>query len=218
MIVFDNVTYRYHYEQFELFKHLSFTLHDGVNTILCGEQGGKSSICKLLCNQIAPQSGKITVNNIQCNATQDNGVLWLPKQPVFFDNRSVLFNVAYPLKVRKVIQIQRDVIAKQLAEQFGLPFDVKVKKLTDEQKRNLALARGLAVERNVVLFDDFVQNAQQLNEYLQLFPNAIKVVLTSRTDLATGHTVVIDCGECIYEGDSATAITKCDGIVSIIKE
>ena len=127
MIVFDKVTYKYHYEQFELFKQLSFTLKDGVNTILCGEQGGKSSICKLLCNQIAPQSGNITICGIQCNAQVDNGVLWLPQNPAFFEGRGVLFNIAYPLKVRKVAKLQRDIIAKQLAEQFGLMADVRPK-------------------------------------------------------------------------------------------
>ena len=218
MIIFDKVTYRYHYDQFELFKGLSFTLPKDVNTILCGEQGGKSSICKLLCNQIAPQSGNVTIFGIQCNTNKDNGVLWLPKTPVFFENRSVLFNIAYPLQVRKVAKLQRDIIAKRLAEQFGLPTDTKVNKLTAEQKRTLAIARGLTVERKVVLFDDFFTNKQQLMETLELFPNAIKVVLTSNTAFATGHTVVIDCGECIFEGDAGQAIAKCQEIVSIIKE
>ncbi len=218
MIVFDKVTYRYHYEQFELFKQLSFTLVDGVNTILCGEQGGKSSICKLLCNEIAPQSGNITIGGIQCNAQANNGVLWLPKNPTFFEGRGVLFNIAYPLKVRKVAKLQRDVIAKQLAEQFNLTADIKAKKLSAEQRRNLALARGLAVERQVVLFDDFFQTKQQQAEILQLFPEAIKVILTSNASLATGHTVVIDCGECIYQGDAEGAQVACQEILSITKE
>ena len=218
MIVFDKVTYRYHYEQFELFKQLSFTLVDGVNTILCGEQGGKSSICKLLCNEIAPQSGNITIGGIQCNAQADNGVLWLPKNPTFFEGRGVLFNIAYPLKVRKIAKLQRDVIAKQLAEQFNLTADIKAKKLSAEQRRNLALARGLAVERQVVLFDDFFQTKQQQAEILQLFPDAIKVILTSNASLATGHTVVIDCGECIYQGDATGATVACQEILSITKE
>lgn len=218
MIVFDKVTYKYPYDEFDLFKELSFTLSGEVNTILCGEQGGKSSICKLLCNQITPQSGTVTICGIQCNATVDNGVLWLPKEPTFFNNRSVLFNVAYPLQVRKVAKLQRDIIAKQLAEQFHLPISVKVKKLTPELKRNLAIARGLSVERKVVLFDDFTQDKQQLQQFLELFPDAIKVVLTSNVSLATGHTVLIDCGECIYEGDANKAIAKSGGIVSIVKE
>lgn len=218
MIVFDKVTYKYHYEQFELFKQLSFELKDGVNTILCGEQGGKSSICKLLCNQIVPQSGSITICGIQCNAQADNGVLWLPRTPAFFEGRGVLFNIAYPLKVRKVAKLQRDIIAKQLAEQFGFTADIKVKKLTCDQRRNLAIARGLTVERQVVLFDDFFSTKQQLQQTLELFPDAIKVILTSNASLATGHTVVIDCGECIYQGDAEGALQACQGIVSITKE
>ena len=218
MIVFNKVTYKYHYDEFALFKQLSFTLSEPVNTILCGEQGGKSSICKLLCNQITPQSGNITIDGIQCNANKDNGVLWLPKEPVFFNNRSVLFNIAYPLQVRNVVKVQRDIIAKQLATQFDLPFDAKVSKLTDEQKRALAVARGLTVDRKVVLFDDFSQYKQQLQQIFELFPDAIKVVLTSNASLAMGHTVLIDCGECIFEGDAEQAVAKSSEIVSILKE
>ena len=218
MIVFDKVTYRYHYEQFDIFKELSFALTEDVNTILCGEQGGKSSICKLLCNQIAPQSGTVTIDGIQCNENADNGVLWLPSKPTFFERRSVLFNIAYPLQVRKVAKLQRDIIAKQLAEQFGLPADTKVSKLTPQQKRTLAIARGLTVERKVVLFDDFFNDKQQLQQTLQLFPDTTKVILTSHASLATGHTVVIDCGECIFQGDASKAVDACQGIVGIIKE
>ncbi len=218
MIVFDKVTYCYHYEDFDLFKQLSFTLDEEVNTILCGEQGGKSSICKLLCNEISPKSGNVTIFGIQCNANKDNGVLWLPKEPTFFENRTTLFNVAYPLQVRKVAKLQREIIANQLLEQFDLPSNVKVKKLSAEQKRNLAIARGLSVERKVVLLDDVAQDKQQLQHILELFPDAVKVILTSKYSLATGHTVVIDCGECVFEGQPEEAIVKAQEIVSIVKE
>ena len=130
----------------------------------------------------------------------------------------MIFNIAYPLKVRKVAKLQRDIIAKQLADQFGLNADVKAKKLSQEQRRCLALARGLAVERKVVLFDDFFTNEQQLQQTLELFPDAIKVILTSNVSLATGHTVVIDCGACIYQGEAEGAQQACQGIVSITKE
>ena len=218
MIIFDNVKFAYQYEQFELLKGVSFALEQEVNTILCDEQSGKSTICKLLCNQIAPQSGSITIDGIQCNANKDNGVLWLPQNPAFFEGRSVLFNIAYPLKVRKVAKLQRDIIAKQLAEQFGLPANTKVKKLSSEQKRALALARGLTLDRKVVLFDDFFQDKQQLDEALQLFPDAIKVVLTSNTSLAMGHTVVLDCGECAFQGGASDAVAKFEQLQCIVKE
>ena len=218
MIIFDNVKFCYPYEQFDLFKGVSFVLDQDVNTILCDEQSGKSSICKLLCNQIVPQSGSITIGGIQCNANKDNGVLWLPQNPAFFEGRGVLFNIAYPLKVRKVAKLQRDIIAKQLAEQFGLPADVKVKKLSPEQKRTLALARGLTLDRKVVLFDDFFHDRQQLEQALELFPNAIKVILTSNPALATGHTVVIDCGECAFQGDASDAVAKFEQLQCIVKE
>ncbi len=204
MILFDNVKYRYQYEQFELFKGLSFTLQQGVNTILCGAQSGKSSICKLLCNDISPQQGSITMDG-QMLPKGDNGVLWLPKCPTFFENRTLLYNVAYPLKVRKVEKSRRLAEASKIVLQFDLDPKQKVKKLSFEQKKKLAIARALTCQRKVVLLDDFCKSVQEIEQIVTLFPIATVVVLTSNVSLAVGNTILLDGGVCLFEGESSIA-------------
>ncbi len=205
MIVFDNVKYQYHYEQFPIFDGLSFTLHNGVNTILCDVQGGKTTICKILCNLIEPQSGKVTMQNFDL-CQKDNGVLHLPQKPTFFFNKSVGYNIAYPLKVRKIPKQQRKDLATQLANKFDLPLDAKVKTLNHVDCKKLALARGLSVARKVVLFDDFFDDILQIKQTLPLFEGAICVILTSNPNLAQGHVVVLDGGKCAFEGHCQTAV------------
>lgn len=209
MIVFNNVTLKYPYDEFELLKGVSFTLHDGVNTILADGQSGKSSICKLLIKDIAPTSGQIVVDDMDIfGITNSNlGILYLPRNPVLFQHRNVRYNLEYPLKLRKVSRPERQECVSKIAELFHLELDVKVSKLSSEQKRSLALARGLTVKRKIALFDDFFdggeQDLQNICNVLSNFDTC--VLLSSNACLAMGHTVVLDGGFVVFEGDAQEA-------------
>ena len=220
MIEFRNVVLQYHYDEFTLLKGVSFTLRDGVNTVLADTQSGKSSICKLLCKEVAANSGEILIDGLEIKSitSADLGILYLPSKPTFFENRSARFNVEYPLKVRKVARADRQRIAEQVASSMGIDFlDVKVKKLTAEQRKLVALARGLTVERKIVLFDDFFNldgdgSLAYVDSVLDKFKNATCVILSSDTRLAMGNVTVLDGGVAVYEGNSDGAKSAVDGL------
>lgn len=222
MIEFKDVVLQYHYDEFALLKGASFTLNEGLNTILCDTQSGKSSICKLLCKEIHPTSGEILVDGLPIVGitNADLGILYLPSAPAFFKNRSVRTNVEYPLKVRKVDKITRKQRVEQVAAALGIDYlEQKVNKLTVEQKKLVALARGLTVERKVVLFDDFfavdadVQaSLERVRSVLALFKGAICLILTSDRRLAVGNVVVLDGGVSVFQGNAADAQNAADGL------
>ena len=221
MIEFKDVSLQYHYDEFSLLKGVTFTLKEGANTILADTQSGKSSICKLLCKDVKATSGEIFVDGLPISSITSAclGILYLPSAPAFFENRSVRCNVEYPLKVRKVSKTERRKRAEQVALALGVgSLDVKVKKLDAQTRKLVALARGLTVERKVVLFDDFfdvdgVENAlEKAQDVLNLFENATCVVLTSDKRLACGNTVVLDGGITVYEGDAEGAQRVIDGL------
>ena len=221
MIEFRGVALRYHYDEFELLKCVDFTLREGVNTVIADTQSGKSSICKLLCKEVAASSGEITVDGLIISSitSADLGILYLPSAPAFFENRSVAFNVEYPLKVRKIAKNERRKRAEQVAEALKIDFLVaKVKQLTAEQRKLTALARGLTVKRKIVLFDDFFEVEDGKNpldsveNVLKMFDGAICVILTSDKRLARGNTVVLDGGVTVFEGDAEKAKSVVDGL------
>lgn len=209
MIVFDNVVLRYPYDEFDVLKGVGFTLTEGVNTILADAQSGKSTICKLLVKDIAATGGQIFVDGrLISSITNSNlDILYLPSNPVFFKRRSVGYNIQYPLKIRKVPKQQRQAVARELAAKFGLDFDAKVAKLSKQQQRTLALARGLSVKRKTALLDSFLDgetpNFEYINSIAQNFDCC--VILTSNPQFAVGHTVVLDGGVTVYEGDANEA-------------
>ena len=214
MIVFDNVTLRYHYDEFDLLKGASFTLQEGVNTILADVQSGKSSICKLLLKDIAPTSGRILVDgrDIASITNSNLDILYLPRKPVFFENRSVQYNMEYPLKIRKVGKLERKTTVSELAKQFGIDLSAKVRKLNEQQRRTLALARGLTVKRKTALFDGYFDGDAPDFDYIDSifkhFDNCI--LLTADARYAMGHTVVLDGGFAVYEGNATEAQEQVD--------
>ena len=221
MIEFRKVVLQYHYDEYPLLKGASFTLCDGLNSVLADTQSGKSSICKLLCKQVKATSGEIIVDGLQIDSITDPclGILYLPNTPTFFENRSALANIEYPLKVRKVGKAERRKRAEQIAAELGLDcLDVKVKKLSADKRKLVALARGLTVERKTVLFDDFfeVDDEQKslayVNSVTKLFNGATCVILTSDKRLAMGNTVVLDGGVAVYTGDADGAQSVIDGL------
>lgn len=204
MIVFDNVSLHYHYDEYALLKNLSFELNDGVNTVLCDVQSGKSSVCKLLTKEFAPSGGVITVNEVDISRITNEclGILYLPSKPVFFENKSVLYNMAYPLKVRRTGKKERLQTAMTLADKLGIDnVDVKVSKLTACERKRVALARGLTVDREIVLFDDFFDENDDVDSVLDMFSARVKVILTSQADIARGNCIVLDGGNTVFCGD-----------------
>ncbi|MBR2966688.1 MAG: ABC transporter ATP-binding protein [Clostridia bacterium] len=212
MIEFCNVSFQYQYADLPLLTNLSFCLQNGTNTVLCDYQSGKTTIAKLLMGQISPTSGAILWNGqpLEQMGLAERGILYLPKQPVFFNGKSVFFNLAYPLRVRKTPKKQIEQIVMKVANQLGIEnlLKTKVGKLTGQQKLQVALARGLTVQRQVVVLDGFLeqldqQQKQQVFSLLQYIPTCI--ILTDDTSLAQGTTVVLDGGACVFQGDATTA-------------
>lgn len=205
MIEFKHVRLRYHYDDSVVLKDLNFTLNNGVNTILCDSQSGKSSVCKLLTKQFAPIDGQICVDgqDISGITNRDLGILYIPSEPAFFENRSVAYNITYPLKVRKAAKDERIKRFDEIASKFNLTYgDVKLKKLSKSERKRVALARGLTVKRKTVLFDDFFESADQIDEVISLFDDVETIViLTSDINLVRGNVVVLDDGVAVYQGD-----------------
>lgn len=223
IVQFDNVVFRYPYSDRQILNGATFCLINGVNTILCDTASGKTTICKLLCKDVLPTSGSITLfgNGLRCITNADLGILYLPQQPTFFGNKSVLHNIAYPLKVRKVPRKLRLQIAKDVCRELDIDYtQTKAKKLSPSQAQRVALARGVTVDRRIVLLDDW-NDTELINRVLRLFNNSTVVICTSDVGLAQGNVIVLDYGKCIFQGESTEAqqiVANCGWLFEQIKE
>lgn len=223
MIEFCNVSFRYPYDDFDVASDLSFSLTDGLNTVLCDVQSGKGTLCKLICGQLLPTAGRIYFDKTDASgiAAEQRGILYLSGNPVFFLNKTVAENIAYPLAVRKAGKAERTQAVNDVARRLGLTalLSKKVGKLSLEERKLVAIARGLTVRRKVVLYDDFFDfGSLQTNDFLslgfvtKLFEDATQVILTADKRLLTGKSVVLDGGKCVFCGDAKQAVAFAESL------
>lgn len=211
MIEFQNVSFKYHYEDFSLFENLSFTLADGENTVLCDVMSGKSTLCKMILGLLKPNGGKILVDgkDVYAKNAEKADALLLPQHPVFFQNKTVAYNLQYPLRIRKQKASEQQL--QRLASRFGLAevMHEKVRNISPCLQKKLAIARGLTVPRKIVLFDGFFDDTcddfLSKNEVCSLFQGAMQVVFTANASLAQGNTVVLDGKTCVFQGNADEA-------------
>lgn len=60
---FENVSVRYHYDEFDALADLSFEVNEGETvSVMLGAQGGKTTAAKLIMGLLRPTCGKITAD------------------------------------------------------------------------------------------------------------------------------------------------------------
>ena len=207
-IVFDNVVFRYPYCEYDAVEGLSLTLSNGWTDVLIDTQSGKTTLCKLLMGLEKPNSGLITYNgrNIDTLSFQERNILYLGKQNMLFDNKSVLVNVEYPMKVRGVGRAERRKIALDSLVKCNLEkyADTKVKHLPEDVRHAVSVCRALTRNVDLVLCDDFFDSDTTIA--LQLlkdnFFDTTLVNFTSQIDKCVGEfTLLIKDGKVVAEGD-----------------
>lgn len=140
-------------------KNVSFSVADGEFATLLGPSGsGKSTILRCLAGLEIPESGQIIINNEDVThiPVQDRKVGFVFQHYALFRHMSVLENIAFGLRVRKIPKNERIEKAKQLLDLVGLSgFDKRMpSQLSGGQRQRVALARALAPEPKLLLLDE----------------------------------------------------------------
>ena len=133
--------------------HVTFDLEPGSITGLLGRNGaGKTTLLRILAGHEFASAGAVTV--LGASPVENETIL---RQMVF-----VREDQTYPdLKVRQAVQVaswfypnwSHD-LAGELLEEFSLPVNRKVKKLSRGMRSALGIVIGLAARAEVTLFDE----------------------------------------------------------------
>jgi phospholipid/cholesterol/gamma-HCH transport system ATP-binding protein len=137
----------------------------GKTTVILGRSGvGKSVLLKHIIGLIRPDRGKIWIDGVDITLLGDTELNELRKkfgmlfqEAALFDSMNVGANVAFPLREHTKLNEKdiREIVAQRL-EQVGLP-DLEGKmpaQLSGGMKRRVGLARALALDPEIVLFDE----------------------------------------------------------------
>jgi ABC-type Fe3+/spermidine/putrescine transport system ATPase subunit len=147
------------YEGKPLLRDISFTVAEGETVCLLGASGsGKSTILKMISGLEFPESGHILFNGIDLAQTpphlRDFGLVF--QDYGLFPHLNVFDNVAFGLKIRNLPTDKIQLHVAALLEQVNLTgFEKrKVTELSGGEQQRIALARALAPQPRLLMFDE----------------------------------------------------------------
>ena len=175
--------------------YVSFAMDRGeVTVIVGGHVSGKTTLLSLISGLENLSSGRIIMqgNDISSMAIADREVGLLLADLPYFNSRDVLYNLTYPLRIRKVslpdINNKLDeIIAISKIKNYLTKLG---KNLTRYEKTLCTLARLAMCDRKLYLIDDIFAelNSQEsevvINLIKKLFANKTVVIVTSSLDTA----------------------------------
>ena len=160
-------------------NNVKFSLKEGEKLFIDSDFGnGAEELFRLLLGLEKPKKGKILINESLITQVdfKNLNLLYITKEPQLFDNKSVLENIKYFIKLR--VKNKRDVeqILEDSLEKFDLKdiCNKKANELTNFERIKVVLARSFYRRPQIILIENIFTN---LNEEEQL--ETIKSLKTS---------------------------------------
>lgn len=146
-------------------RDVSFTVEEGETFVVMGLSGsGKSTLVRCLSRLIDPTDGQVFINNNDITRVSHRELKDLRRRKMamvfqhfgLFPHRTVLDNVAYGLEVRGEKRETRLAKAMEFIDLVGLDgwADHYPRELSGGMQQRVGLARAMAVEPEILLFDE----------------------------------------------------------------
>ncbi|MEV5121587.1 glycine betaine/L-proline ABC transporter ATP-binding protein [Streptomyces decoyicus] len=146
-------------------RDVSFDVHKGEVFVVMGLSGsGKSTLVRCLTRLIEPTSGDLEMDGEDVRAMDRNALRELRRRRAamvfqhfgLLPHRTVVDNVAYGLEIQGMGKAERREKANEMVDKVGLAGMEKRRpgQLSGGQQQRVGLARALAVDPEVLLFDE----------------------------------------------------------------
>jgi phospholipid/cholesterol/gamma-HCH transport system ATP-binding protein len=145
---------------------IDLDIQRGQTLAIIGESGcGKTVMLKLIIGLLRPTVGRVLFDNIQLDSLSERELTrqrlrfgFLFQGAALFDSLSVYDNVAFGLRAQGS-KVEKEIgeIVRQRLQEVGLPPNVVDKKpaeLSGGMKKRVGLARALALDPEVMLYDE----------------------------------------------------------------
>ncbi|ARB37928.1 MULTISPECIES: amino acid ABC transporter ATP-binding protein [Bacillus] len=217
MITFQNVNK--HYGDFHVLKQINLQIEKGEVVVIIGPSGsGKSTLLRCINRLESINEGVLTVNGTAINdrktdinqVRQNIGMVF--QHFHLYPHKTVLQNIMLaPVKVLRQSSEQAKETARYYLEKVGIPdkADAYPSQLSGGQQQRVAIARGLAMKPEVMLFDEPTSalDPEMIGEVLDVMKTLAKegmtmVVVTHEMGFAkevADRIVFIDEGKILEE-------------------
>jgi phospholipid/cholesterol/gamma-HCH transport system ATP-binding protein len=153
------------FDRLVVLDHIDLNVHEGETLVVIGASGsGKSVMLKHIVALLEPDEGQVWFDGKDITVMSERQLIRVRQQFGFvfqmgalFDSMSVEDNVAFPLVEhtnKPKAEIAR--IVKEKLEMVGLPETARrmPAQLSGGQKKRIALARAIALEPRIILYDE----------------------------------------------------------------
>ena len=175
-------------------------VHRGELVVIKGRSGsGKTTLLNVLSGLDRPTSGRVVVDGVEVGTADETALVALRRRSVGFVFQSfglipvlsAAENVEVPLRLLGTPHAERDARVAELLERVGLAAHARQRptELSGGQQQRVGVARGLAVDPNILLMDepfgavDPIVRDDLQNELLRLQRDLGKTVLFVTHDI-----------------------------------
>lgn len=136
--------------EFYVLKDINLEIKDGEFICILGPTGcGKSTLLKIIAGLEKQDSGRILFDN-------HNEIAFVFQEPVLFPWLTVLENVEFALKAKRISKEQKHKISLDYLKRvhLGRFINAYPHELSTGMKQRVAIARALAIEAKILLMDE----------------------------------------------------------------
>lgn len=213
----ENLCYSYHGDKMTI-DNISLVIPKGSYTTVIGHNGsGKSTLAKLLLGLLEKKSGNIYINGLELN--YDNldeirnniGIVFQNPDNQFIGS-TVRDDIAFGLENHCFPREQMDEIIEKFASEVNMTkfLDNEPTKLSGGQKQRVAIASVLAMNLNIIVFDEATSmldptGKREINRLIKQIHEKQKITVISITHdieevAQSDNVLVIDNGKLAMSG------------------
>ena len=230
-VEFKNVSFKYPDAEEYLLKDISFKANKGETIAIIGSTGsGKSTVINLIPRFYDVTDGEVLVDGINVKDYKSellyNIVGYVPQKAIMFDG-SVNYNISFgesknkitKEKIKEAIKIAQ---AKDFIEKMDKDYSSHIAaggtNVSGGQKQRLAMARAIARDPEIYIFDDSFSALDYKTDYnlrkelKKYTKDATNIIVAQRigTILQADKIIVLDEGKCVGIGTHKELFKTCE--------
>lgn len=156
MLKFDNISFKYESDDYEMIRNLSFSVNDGEFISIIGASGcGKSTIFRLINGLEKPDNGKIFIDERPIEQ-QKNYSSYMPQRDLLFPWRTIEKNICIPMEIQNKSKKEMHEKATAMLDEVGLlSYKNKYPRdLSGGMRQRASFARTLLAGAGLLLLDE----------------------------------------------------------------